>query len=138
MKQYIDEGNSSFFSDVHSEIYVDKMSYYTARAYYSVFRELPTGKGFADIAFLPKTGVIKPAMIVELKWNKSAETAIDQITARAYFFFSASMKSLIHSLSTRFMVASAMEDSSAKVSNCSCFSSSSSIIASSMVFSQRR
>ena len=43
------------------------MSYYTARKHYMIVRELPSGKGFADIAFIPKKDSDKPAMIVELK-----------------------------------------------------------------------
>ena len=49
-----------------------------------VVREIPTGKGFADIAFIPKKNSDKPAMIVELKWNKDADTAIDQIHEKNY------------------------------------------------------
>ena len=30
------------------------MSYFTARKYYYVKRELPAGRGFADIAFIPR------------------------------------------------------------------------------------
>ena len=52
---------------------------------YNVHRELPAGKGFADMVFLPKQGVEKPALLVELKYdNKSAQTAIDQIKQKNY------------------------------------------------------
>ena len=48
-------------------------------------REMPTGKGFADMVFLPrKKYADKPAMIVELKWDKGANTAIKQIKAKQY------------------------------------------------------
>ena len=60
------------------------MSYYTARKHYMIVRELPSGKGFADIAFIPKKDSDKPAMIVELKWNEVADTAISQIHNRNY------------------------------------------------------
>lgn len=60
------------------------ISFYTARKDYIIVRELPSGKGFADIAFIPKRGSLKPAMIVELKWNKTAQTAIDQIKDKCY------------------------------------------------------
>ncbi len=51
-----------------------------------MFREMPTGKGFADVAFLPRkySAADLPAIIVELKWNQSAETALDQIRQRNY------------------------------------------------------
>ncbi len=45
---------------------------------------MPSGKGFADIIFLPKRHSDKPAMIVELKWNKSARGAIRQIKEKEY------------------------------------------------------
>ena len=60
------------------------LAYYTARKEYHIIRELPTGYGFADLVFLPKRGVEKPAMVVELKWFQKAETAIDQIRERKY------------------------------------------------------
>ena len=46
--------------------------------------ELPTGKGFADVVYLPKRNVNVPALIVELKWDKSANGAIAQIKKNAY------------------------------------------------------
>ncbi len=61
------------------------LAFYFAREYYTVFRELPTGKGFADICFLPRKKYgDKPAVIIELKWNKSAEGAIAQIKNQEY------------------------------------------------------
>jgi hypothetical protein len=60
------------------------LAYYAARKYYTIVREMPTGYGFADMVFLPKQGVDKPAMIVELKWYKKSETAIDRIKQKKY------------------------------------------------------
>jgi hypothetical protein len=60
------------------------LAYYTARKEYSLLREMPAGYGFADIVFIPKPGVQKPAMIVELKWYEKSETAIDQIKSKKY------------------------------------------------------
>ncbi len=60
------------------------IAYYTARRFYSIFRELPTGKGFADIAFIPRKGTDKPAMIIELKYDQNADTAIRQIHENRY------------------------------------------------------
>lgn len=61
------------------------LAYYSARKDYKLLRELPAGKGFADIVFLPLPHTAKPAMIVELKSDKSAATAIQQIKDRKYF-----------------------------------------------------
>ncbi|MCD7750520.1 MAG: ATP-binding protein [Lachnospiraceae bacterium] len=60
------------------------IAYYTAKRYYNIVRELPAGKGFADLAFIPRRNVDKPAMIVELKYNKDADTAIRQIHENRY------------------------------------------------------
>ncbi len=60
------------------------IAYYTAKRYYNIVRELPAGKGFADLAFLPRPGVDKPAMIVELKYDKDADSAIRQIHDNRY------------------------------------------------------
>ncbi len=60
------------------------IAYFTARRDYTIVRELPTGKGFADLAFIPKKHTSKPAMIVELKFDKSADTAIQQIKEKRY------------------------------------------------------
>ena len=49
-----------------------------------LMREFPAGKGFADILFLPRGFSDKPALIVELKWNKTVTGAIDQIRERKY------------------------------------------------------
>ena len=54
---------------------------------YNVVRELPTGKGYADLVYLPKPGVNKPALLIELKLDKSAQTAITQIKEKNYLQF---------------------------------------------------
>ena len=62
------------------------MAYFTARGFYNIIRELPTGKGFADFVFLPMvTAGSRPPMILELKYNQSAEKAIEQIKTKNYF-----------------------------------------------------
>lgn len=60
------------------------LAYFSAQKEYTFIRELPTGKGFADIVFLPRRFSDKPAMIVELKWDKSADGAISQAKSRQY------------------------------------------------------
>ena len=46
--------------------------------------ELPTGKGFADVAFIPVQPSGKPVILVELKYADTADTAIQQIKDRRY------------------------------------------------------
>lgn len=65
---------------------VISLAYYSARNYYCLKREMPAGKGFADIIFYPREGnaADKPALLVELKWDLSAESAIGQIKRKGY------------------------------------------------------
>ena len=51
---------------------------------YTLIRELPAGEGFADITFLPRQKTDNPAMIIELKYDETAESAIDQIKSKKY------------------------------------------------------
>lgn len=53
--------------------------------YFKPIREMPTGRGFADLLFIPKQEFPDvPAMILELKWNQSAEAALRQIKDKKY------------------------------------------------------
>ena len=63
---------------------VINLAFYTARDKYRIIREFPTGRGFADLVFIPWRNVVSPAIVVELKWNQSAETAIKQIHEKKY------------------------------------------------------
>ncbi len=60
------------------------LAYYSARKDYKLIRELPAGRGFADIVFLPLPCSAKPALVVELKYKKTADTTIQQIKDRHY------------------------------------------------------
>ena len=59
------------------------LAYYTATSKYTVIKELPTGRGFADIGFIPFDKK-DPAMVVELKYDKDADSAIKQIKNKNY------------------------------------------------------
>ena len=73
------------YNDENALSYTVSLAYYSARQKYMMIRELPTGKGFADMVFLPRPKYAQlPAMIVELKWNQDADTAIQQIKDRGY------------------------------------------------------
>ncbi len=54
---------------------------------YNAVRGLSTGKGYADLVYLPKPGVNKPALLIELKYDKSAQSAITQIKEKNYLQF---------------------------------------------------
>lgn len=72
------------YNDENSLSCVISLAYYNAINEYTKIRELPTGKGFADIVYMPKKHSDKPAMVVELKYNQSAEGAITQIKEKRY------------------------------------------------------
>lgn len=72
------------YNDENSLSCVITLAYISARAEYTLIREFPSGKGFADIVFLPHSSSDKPAMVVELKWDQEAQGAISQIKDRKY------------------------------------------------------
>ena len=72
------------YNDENSLACAIGLAYYSARKDYRLIRELPAGHGFADIVFLPLPSVNKPALVVEVKYDKTAHTAIQQIKDRQY------------------------------------------------------
>lgn len=62
---------------------VIKLAYYTYKDHYLQIEELPSGDGFVDVLYLPISKDY-PALLIELKWDKSAEGAIDQILQKRY------------------------------------------------------
>lgn len=77
----IQYNNENSLSSVLTIAYLSAMQYY-----FKPVRELPTGRGFADFVFIPKAEYTLdyPALVIELKWNKNARTAIEQIKERKY------------------------------------------------------
>ena len=72
------------YNDENSLSCVISLAYYNAVKEYTRIREFPSGKGFADVVYIPRKTSDKPAMIIELKYDKSAEGAIEQIKNRQY------------------------------------------------------
>lgn len=73
------------YNDENSLSCAVSLAFYFAREYYTVIRKLPSGKGFADICLIPgKLHMDKPAVVIELKWDKKAAGAIAQIQERRY------------------------------------------------------
>ena len=70
------------YNNENALAYTLSLAYISARDHYTIIREMPTGKGFADLVFIPRYD--KPAMIIELKWNQDVETAIAQIKDKKY------------------------------------------------------
>lgn len=72
------------FNDENSMRCAITLAYYAAKPFYKIFHELPTGKGFADMVFIPLPSTPFPAIVVELKYDTSADSAIDQIKRKDY------------------------------------------------------
>ena len=72
------------YNDENSLACVLTVAYIWARNEYIIHREYATGKGYADLVMIPRSNVSKPALVIELKFNHSADTAIDQIKRKEY------------------------------------------------------
>ena len=72
------------YNNENSLACVLSIAYYYARNNYIMHRELPTGKGFADIVLIPRKNVESPAIVLELKYDKDANSAISQIHRKQY------------------------------------------------------
>ena len=74
----------TFYNNEQALRYVIRFAYIYAVEHYLKIEELPSGHGIADVVFVPKRTSGYPAMVVELKWNKSSEGAIGQIKGKDY------------------------------------------------------
>lgn len=63
---------------------VIKRAYFSYGDEYVMFEELPAGSGYADVVYLPKKNSPLPVLVIELKWKKSVDSALDQIRDRRY------------------------------------------------------
>ena len=72
------------YNDENSLACVITIAYIWARNEYVIHREYATGKGYADLVMIPRRNVSKPALVIELKFNNTADTAIDQIKRKQY------------------------------------------------------
>lgn len=77
----IQYNNENSLSSVLTIAYLSSMQYY-----FKPIRELPLGRGFADFVYVPKPEYAAdyPALLVELKWNQKADTALNQIKEKKY------------------------------------------------------
>lgn len=77
----IQYNNENSLSSVLTIAYLSSMQYY-----FKPVREFPTGRGFADFVYVPKPEYVSiyPALVVEMKWNESADTALKQIREKKY------------------------------------------------------
>ena len=79
------QASNRTYNDEAALNYGVQLAYYAARKYYTTILELDSGKGYIDIAYLPTPKYPNiPALIIELKYNKTADTALEQIKRQAY------------------------------------------------------
>lgn len=77
-------GNKTY-NDEAALSYAVQLAYYAAQKYYTLFPEADTGKGYADLLLIPSPAYAdKPALVIELKYNKDADGAIAQIKRQDY------------------------------------------------------
>jgi len=72
------------YNNEQSLRYAIKFAYIICVDRYMKVEELASGKGLADVVYIPKPTTALPALVVELKWNESANSAIKQIKAKNY------------------------------------------------------
>lgn len=78
------EYSPTFYNNEQALRYLIKFAYIACVDQYSRIEELPSGRGIADVVFVPKRLSPLPALIVELKWNRTADGALAQIKDRRY------------------------------------------------------
>ncbi len=80
-----DKADNKTYNNEAALSYAICLAYLAAEKYYTVIPEADTGKGYADIVYIPSPKYPdKPALVVELKYNKDTDGAIAQIKDRNY------------------------------------------------------
>ncbi|MDO4806297.1 MAG: AAA family ATPase [Coriobacteriales bacterium] len=80
-----DRAGNMTYHDEAALSYAIRLAYYAAQKHYTTVVELDSGKGYADVVYLPsprRTDL--PALLVELKYQKDANTALEQIKRKEY------------------------------------------------------
>ena len=83
-KIHAEETAILYYNDEQALRSVIKLAYFSYKDYYLKFEELPAGDGYADLVYFPKKTTALPALVIELKWKKSAQGAIAQIKEKRY------------------------------------------------------
>ena len=74
----------AFYNNEQALRAVVRSALIAAADHYAEVQELPSGRGLADIVYLPRHGDPSPALVVELKWDRKPDSAIAQILDRDY------------------------------------------------------
>lgn len=73
-----------FYNDEQALRSVIRFAYISCMDMYMKVEELASGRGYADIVYIPKRASALPILLIELKWDKTAEGAIEQIKQNDY------------------------------------------------------
>ena len=73
-----------YYNNEQSLRAIIKYAYLSAIGKYIKIEEMPSGKGLADVVFIPASSSRLPALVVELKWNKTSGGALEQIKKKQY------------------------------------------------------
>ena len=73
-----------FYNNEQALRAIIKYAYICTEGIFLKIEEMPSGKGIADVVYIPKPMSKYPALVIELKWNKTAGGAIEQIKAKKY------------------------------------------------------
>lgn len=85
LEWFHDEAENKTYNSEAALSYAIQMAYYAGQKYYTNVQELDSGKGYVDLVYLPSPkNPDKPALLIELKYNRSVTTAADQIRNKEY------------------------------------------------------
>ena len=85
LEWFHDNAENKTYNSEAALSYAVQMAYYAAQKYYTTIQELDSGKGYVDLVYLPSPKYPdKSALLIELKYGKTADTAVDQIRRRNY------------------------------------------------------
>ena len=73
-----------YYNNEQALRYCIKFAYIVCVDRFLRIEELPSGRGLADVVFIPKKDTAYPAIIIELKWDKDEQQALDQIDEKKY------------------------------------------------------
>ena len=73
-----------FYNNEQALRAIIKYAYICTEGIFLKIEEIPSGKGIADVVYTPKPMSKYPAMVIELKWNKTADGTNEQIKAKKY------------------------------------------------------
>ena len=85
MEEAHNQAGNKTYNDEAALSYAIQLAYYAAQKYYTTILELDSGKGYADIVYIPSPKYPeKPVLLIELKVDQVSDTALSQIKRQKY------------------------------------------------------